>query len=116
MDIFGRVWFQLTNGASVRNASYLVIDGSEIKFDERRLRKSNIELFFQLQYSDNNMALLVSFAVFSTISVLFLATCCLCRRKAKDRAKKKHFQRLVSDLNAQEKFTLVTPSDDENSD
>jgi len=69
-----------------------------------------------LQYRDNNMALLVSFAVFSTISVLFLATCCLCRRKARDRAKKKHFQRLVSDLNAQEKFTLVTPSDDENSD
>jgi len=69
-----------------------------------------------LQYRDNNMALLVSFAVFSTISVLFLATCCLCRRKSRDRAKKKHFQRLVSDLNAQEKFTLVTPSDDENSD
>ena len=75
-----------------------------------------MEFFFQLQYSNNNMALLVFFAVFSTIAVVFLATCCLCRRKAKDRAKKKHFQRLVSDLNAQEKFTLVTPSDDENSD
>jgi len=69
-----------------------------------------------LSYKDNNLALLVFFAVFSTISALFLATCCLCRRKARDKAKKKHFQRLVSDLNAQEKFTLVTPSDDENSD
>merc|ERR1712083_629479 len=69
-----------------------------------------------LKYKDDNMALLVGFAVFSTFSILFLATCCLCRRKARDRAKKKHFERLVSDLNAQEKFTLVTPSDDEASD
>ena len=62
------------------------------------------------------MALLIGFAVFSTVTITFLATCCLCRRKARDRAKKRHFQRLVSDLNAQEKFTLVTPSDEENSD
>ena len=46
MEIFWRVWFQLTNGASVRNAAYLDIDGPEIRFDEMRLRKHHIELNF----------------------------------------------------------------------
>ena len=47
------------------------------------------------------------------ISILSFVLCCICRRRSRDKAKKRHFARLVNDLNAEEKFTLVTPSDEE---
>lgn len=48
--------------------------------------------------------------------LLLIATCYACRHRRRERAKRRHFARLVNDLNATEKFTLVTPSDDDVSD
>ena len=54
--------------------------------------------------------------IMSTFTFLTICLCCICRRRNEERKKKKHFARLVNDLNAEEKFTLVTPSDDDGSD
>ena len=35
------------------------------------------------------------------------------RYRARNEAKKRHFKRLINDLNATEKFSIVTPSEDE---
>ena len=73
-------------------------------------------MIFQTKYKDDNLAIAVAFSVFLCLAILTTCICWFCKRKARERAKKKHFARLVNDLNATEKFTLVTPSDDEVSD
>ncbi len=75
-----------------------------------------LTIYFQEKYSGDNLAMASAFAVLLSFVILFLLICVFCRRKQRERAKKKHFARLVNDLNASEKFTLVTPSDDEASD
>jgi len=58
-----------------------------------------------------------TFLVASTVLVLLMLLmflCCVWRRiRARKAAKKRHFSRLVNDLNASERFTLVAPSDEE---
>jgi len=68
-------------------------------------------------YKDDKVVLAVSVTLTICLALSFVFMCLICRRKSRERAKKRHFARLVSDLNATEKFTLVTPSDEEdNSD
>ena len=72
---------------------------------------------FQNDYKDDKVVLAVSVTLTICLALSFVFMCLICRRKSRERAKKRHFARLVSDLNATEKFTLVTPSDEEdNSD
>lgn len=85
-------------------------------FQKKLLKIIVFDFSFQKQYKDNDMVFLASFVVCLTFTILFCFACCLCRRKSKERAKKRHFEKLVSDLNATEKFTLVSPSDEEVSD
>jgi len=65
------------------------------------------------QYEENFQTfLVVSTTLIILVSLLFC--CCVWRRiRARKAAKKRHFTRLVNDLNASERFTLVAPSDDE---
>ena len=64
-------------------------------------------------YNDNN-EVTIGFTIFLVITGTFMLVCCLyCRHKRRKAAKRRHFTRLVNDLNASEKFTLVTPSDEE---
>jgi len=65
------------------------------------------------QYEENFQTfLVVSTTLIILVSLLFC--CCIWRRiRARKAAKKRHFTRLVNDLNASERFTLVAPSDDE---
>ena len=56
----------------------------------------------------------IGFVIFLVITGTLMLICCLyCRHKRRKAAKRRHFSRLVNDLNASEKFTLVTPSDEE---
>ena len=72
---------------------------------------------FQNEYKDDKVVLAVSVTITICLGLSCFFICLICRRKSRERAKKRHFARLVSDLNATEKFTLVTPSDEEeNSD
>jgi len=64
-------------------------------------------------YKDDKAVLAVSVTLTICLVLSFIFMCLICRRKSRERAKKRHFARLVSDLNATEKFTLVTPSDEE---
>ena len=89
-----------------------------------RLQRTNVYQFtlifykyftfsFQKQYEENFQTfLVVSTTLIILVSLLFC--CCVWRRiRARKAAKKRHFTRLVNDLNASERFTLVAPSDDE---
>jgi hypothetical protein len=49
----------------------------------------------------------------SLFFVILLISCLVCRYRARAEAKKRHFKRLINDLNATEKFSIVTPSEDE---
>ena len=74
-----------------------------------------IHSFYYIQntYDENNQVT-IGVTVFLVITGTMVLVCCIvCRHKRKRAAKKRHFTRLVNDLNASEKFTLVTPSDEE---
>ena len=88
-----------------------------IKFDVFSHFDSIFFFNFQNDYKDDKVVLAVSVTLTICLALSFVFMCLICRRKSRERAKKRHFARLVSDLNATEKFTLVTPSDEEdNSD
>ena len=69
-----------------------------------------------MKYKDDETTLWILFGIFLFLSGASFIICCICRRRTREKRKKRHFARLVNDLNAEEKFTLVTPSDDETSD
>ena len=67
----------------------------------------------KFQKEDSN-EVTIGFVIFLVITGTLMLICCLyCRHKRRKAAKRRHFSRLVNDLNASEKFTLVTPSDEE---
>lgn len=62
----------------------------------------------QLDLVASSVLLAVSFVMITFI------VCCLVRMvRRRRRQKRQHFARLVNDLNATEKFSIVSPSDDE---
>ncbi len=80
------------------------------------LASTNSELNFQDEVNRDHLlgvAVLIGTAFF----VFTLTVCCLYRLVRRRRwQKRQHFSRLVSDLNAQEKFAIAGQSDEESSD
>ena len=68
---------------------------------------------FQTKYKQNDKYVIISVIVLSLTLAVSIVACIVCRHKAKAEAKKRHFKRLINDLNATEKFSIVTPSEDE---
>jgi hypothetical protein len=73
----------------------------------------NVSFIFQTKYKENDKYVLASVIGLSLFFVILLISCLVCRYRARAEAKKRHFKRLINDLNATEKFSIVTPSEDE---
>jgi cbb3-type cytochrome oxidase subunit 3 len=70
---------------------------------------------FQYDVTNDQTAAAVAATVAASLCFL-LVVCCVWRAaRRRRRARREHFTRLVSDLNAAEKFAIVGPSDDDDS-
>jgi hypothetical protein len=66
-----------------------------------------------VKYKENDVYVIASITGLAAFFFLLLIACLMCRYRARAEAKKRHFKRLINDLNATEKFSIVTPSEDE---
>jgi hypothetical protein len=66
-----------------------------------------------MEYRKNDTYILSSIGILVALFILILSVCFICRQRARVEAKKRHFKRLINDLNATEKFSIITPSEEE---
>ena len=66
-----------------------------------------------MKYKENDKYVVASVIAMSLFFVAAVVCCVVWRHRARAEAKKRHFKRLITDLNATEKFSIVTPSEDE---